>query len=313
MSNLAFIGNNKLTTRNVYGENYIIDFNETNKPIEVKGFSTREFGYFIGANLRDSQVLQLKYESDSKIYQALNIKTGEQQLLLKDKNVRLVYNRVNKKKYHVWYLKENGKTPKQLYKKEVFNNGNSKEVLQFDFNSNNPLKEVNYEVIKYQNSFNKQSNAFLYFPKNTKANSKNLPLILLSYGRYSDTYPDMNYFMNEIFFQFINKGFALAFVNTSGYANQRLGDEYGKRQLMDTHLFLEKLLKEYAIDKHRIYAAGHSHGATMVYYYLTHSKLFKAGIAINGAADWIKQAKLKAMTGLPWEMGGEARRFNGEV
>jgi dipeptidyl aminopeptidase/acylaminoacyl peptidase len=47
----------------------------------------------------------------------------------------------------------------------------------------------------------------------------------------------------------------------------------------------------------------------MVFYYLTHSSIFKGGIAINGAADWIDQAKLKSMTGLPGEMGGEANEF----
>ena len=51
-------------------------------------------------------------------------------------------------------------------------------------------------------------------------------------------------------------------------------------------------------------AVGHSHGATMVNYYLTHSNKFTGGISVNGASDWIAQAKLETMTGLPGEMGG---------
>lgn len=40
----------------------------------------------------------------------------------------------------------------------------------------------------------------------------------------------------------------------------------------------------------RVALLGHSHGATMVYHYVTHSDRFCAAIAVNGRVDWVMQA-----------------------
>ena len=128
-------------------------------------------------------------------------------------------------------------------------------------------------------------------------------MLLIPYGGYANRYPTLTYFLNDLAFSLQKEGYRLVFLNTSGYANQRLGRDYGKVQLADTELFLQQWKKE-KNESLPVYLLGHSHGATMVYYYLTHSSSFKAGIAINGASDWLEQAKLKRMTGLPGEMGG---------
>lgn len=114
----------------------------------------------------------------------------------------------------------------------------------------------------------------------------------------------MDYFLNEIVFNYLNKGYVIIFPNTRGYSSEVQKDEYGKVQLQDTHSLIDQIKREFNVDLSHLWVIGHSHGATMVYYYLTHSDLFRGGIAINGAADWIKQAALKSMTGLPNGMAG---------
>lgn len=44
------------------------------------------------------------------------------------------------------------------------------------------------------------------------------------------------------------------------------------------------------IDPERVAVLGHSHGASLAYYFATHSSSFCALIAVNGRADWERQA-----------------------
>ena len=183
---------------------------------------------------------------------------------------------------------EDGVHPKAIYDR---NN-----QLSYSFQGENPLSSVSFEVFTYTDQEGLSQNAYVY-------GSGGKGMLLIPYGGYANRYPRMTYFLNELAFSLLKEGYRLFFLNTGGYANQRLGRDYGKVQLVDTELFLQQWKKE-KNESLPVYLMGHSHGATMVYYYLTHSSVFKAGIAINGASDWVEQAKLKRMTGLPGEMGG---------
>lgn len=303
-SNISFADNNTLLARNVHGHNHIIHLNPIGKKLTTTSYSVDSIGSLIRF-VTETEVLSLKSKGDERIYSLLNSKNGKQIEILRGKNYRLVDLVKKGNKYHLMYTDENGNTPKKFIQRIISGSGNrSKDLLLYSFVKANPLKKMNYEIFNYTNGDGTQSKAFLYLPSVWNKSHKSIPVILMVYGGYSDTFPEMSYFMNTIFFKYVEQGIALAFVNTRGYANNRVGDKYGKFQLEDTDLFVEELVKAHPISKDRIFLAGHSHGATMVFYYLTHSDRYAGGIAINGAADWIEQAKLKRMTGLPGEMGG---------
>jgi dipeptidyl aminopeptidase/acylaminoacyl peptidase len=99
-------------------------------------------------------------------------------------------------------------------------------------------------------------------------------------------------------------GWAVVRPNTRGISSEEQSAGYGQVQLEDTLLLLDALAGSAIVDTSRVALFGHSHGATMVYYYLSHSDRFIGGIAFNGAADWVYQAELARMTGLPDGMGG---------
>ncbi|SMG38752.1 Dipeptidyl aminopeptidase/acylaminoacyl peptidase [Marivirga sericea] len=301
LTNLSFLANEKLLFRNVYGNNYILSLNSMN----IDEYKLDTYGYFL--KFHEKEVVTLKYEKGNKKYSLFNPKVNSYQSLLITKNGILKHvESIENNTFYTYYIDESGNEPKRLMKE---NSKTKKSEIVYDFIAQNPLKDSKYKIISYLNKDQNYSESYLYLPANYENITSELPLIILAYGGYRDRFPDFSYFMNEIFFRYLNKGFAIALVNTRGYASERRGDEYGKAQLEDTELFINTITAEFNIDKENIIVAGHSHGATMVFYYLTHSSIFKGGIAINGAADWIEQSKLKSMTGLPGEMGGEANEF----
>lgn len=154
----------------------------------------------------------------------------------------------------------------------------------------------------FENGDGKMSSAFLLLPE--KQNDKS-PLVIIPYGGYSTPVINRAYFLHGNIYSLVRRGYALCFPNTRGINSDAQQENYGKLQLEDTELLVRQLVNSQHIDSSKIFLMGHSHGATMVYYYLTHSDVFAGGIAINGAADWIKQANLKSMAGIPFGMGGE--------
>ncbi len=303
LSNIYFIDENHLFHRNVYGQNHIVNYNLQNDSLSSVGYPTDVFGYFLYP-VSDREVLTLKINNDERVYSLFNIENEEKLDVLIGKNVRVIDVNKNGDNYDLFITDENGNTPKTLKKKSISKSGQIQEELIYSFVEDNILKDVNYSIFNYTNKAGSKNEAHLYFPAKHILKNDLIPMIIMVYGGYDDTYPQMSYFMNNIFFDYLKKGYALAFLNTRGYADRRLGNHYGKTQLEDTEVFLSEVIKEFKVSKHNVILAGHSHGATMVYYYLTHSNKFAGGIAVNGAADWIEQARLKSMTGLPGEMGG---------
>ncbi|MBB6609817.1 S9 family peptidase [Pontibacter sp. Tf4] len=216
----------------------------------------------------------------------------------------LAYNNAAKRD-QLYYVTESPKQPKTLASITVGKSDIGNTTTIHNFSSENPLQAYGHLTYWYTNTDGDSTSSQVYFPKSfTSAGEKQYPLLVIPYGGYNNSYPDFGYFLNEVVFDYLNQGYIIAFPNTRGIDYERQQDNYGKLQLEDTEKFIRELGKTHPVDKSRIMALGHSHGATMVYYYLTHSSVFAGGIAINGAADWIKQAERKSMAGLPFGMGG---------
>ncbi|NDK57385.1 S9 family peptidase [Pontibacter fetidus] len=208
-------------------------------------------------------------------------------------------------KRQLYFLTESPTQPKSLLRTVVEEDRVGKIDSLYSFSSNNRLQEYKQVTYWYKNVDGDSTSSQIYFPKSfMPLSEKKYPLLVVPYGGYNNSYPDFGYFLNDVVFDYLDQGYIIAFPNTRGIDYERQTDNYGKLQLEDTEKFIHELSRAHSIDQSRITALGHSHGATMVYYYLTHSSVFAGGIAINGAADWTKQAERKSMAGLPFGMGG---------
>lgn len=284
---LSFSDSGALLTRNVMGRAYVFELPELEDFLEEVAAPEPKGVYFL--RFKGEDVLTLEQEDRNWFYRRRK-RSGEfvETLSQRESNEQWYWDAYPQG----WLSYEDGTHPKTLFKAQ-----GDKKVEVYSFSKNNPLVDTPFRIVEYTNGAQKKSQAFVY-GEGTKG------LIVLPYGGYANRYPKLDYFLNQLAFPLLDKGYALAFLNTRGYANQRLGKGYGAVQLEDTELFLDFWQTQTAQTGKPVFLLGHSHGATMVYYYLTHSDRFTGGIAINGASDWVGQAQLKRMTGLPGEMGG---------
>ncbi|GAB2982720.1 hypothetical protein GCM10027049_19340 [Mucilaginibacter puniceus] len=254
----------------------------------------------------NNAILYTFTEGGNKKTGLLDLSTGIKTLLLTNNEILLTM-QADGSNSQLLYLKESPTEPKAIWKKDLSSaNGTLIKIMA----TVNPLAKYKYLIKTYQNGGGKSSSAYIYFPSNYNKTGKPHPVLLVPYGSYTNAYPTLDYFLNEVVFNYLKKGYIVIFPNTRGISSETQKDEYGKIQLEDTHLFIDQVKQELNVDMGHLWVIGHSHGATMVFYYLTHSDLFRGGIAINGAADWIKQAALKSMTGLPGGMGGSPEQFS---
>lgn len=303
---LQFNDKKALLFRNVVKSENIIVSNllSTSKKPKVKVYSTKEYNHFLKF-LSNNHLLTLNVNNNTKSYEIYDKSSGQKQLLLDGTNVVVKSIGKDKNTYTAFISDENGKTPVQLYKIIInLTTGKMSKEAIFTTIEKNPYQNTLYSIESYTNAANGTNTAFLYLPEDYKKSKSKIPLIIMVYGCYTDKYPSAGYFMDTLILGYVNKGFAVARLNTRGFCNEKLFDEYGKIQLEDTEIFVDQITKKYLINQNKVIVAGHSHGATMVYYYLTHSNKFAAGLAFNGASDWVKQARQASMTGLPQEMGG---------
>lgn len=118
------------------------------------------------------------------------------------------------------------------------------------------------------------------------------PLIVLAYGGRMNAFPSTDYFLEFGIYPLVARGYAVVFPNTRGPASEAaVVGEYGQAQLSDTETLIDSLAGSGMIDSRRVAVLGHSHGASLAYYYATHSRDFCAAVAINGRADWEQQAR----------------------
>ena len=129
------------------------------------------------------------------------------------------------------------------------------------------------------------------------------PLVVVPYGGYTNTFPRTSYFLDRILLELLEAGFAIARPNTRGVDTEQQTSGYGVVQLEDTQRLVDTLGSQGLVNAKRVAVLGHSHGASLAYYYLTHSQTFCAVVAVNGRADWVMQAEYENDGLLPRPIG----------
>lgn len=251
----------------------------------------------------DSTLLYVKTDDKGKKIGTVNLDAGKKQLLI-DENSTYLGLATKDGKSDIFFVSESRIHPKSIWKIEISGETPSQKTEVKSFETQNPLAKYSYVTYWYKNNAGGLSSSYIYLPADFSKGNKKYSLLIVPYGGYSDTYPELSYFLYSKLFKYLDEGFIIAFPNTRGIDYERQTKDYGKLQLEDTEKFINEIIEKYRIKSKEIFVLGHSHGATMVYYYLTHSDIFAGGIAVNGAADWIKQADRKSMSGLPAGMGG---------
>jgi dienelactone hydrolase len=117
------------------------------------------------------------------------------------------------------------------------------------------------------------------------------PSVIVPYGGYRNTALTHTYFLDVLLRQLLAAGWQVIRPNTSAAAVLQQKSGYGKVQLSDTEKLIHTLAAQGVVDPRRVAVVGHSHGATLAYYYATHSKAFCAVVAVNGRTDWAMQAR----------------------
>lgn len=240
-----------------------------------------------------------------------NIKSGETTLITGSDSLFVAIGTVRKNKSDlVIFTAESGNMPLRIFAAEV-NDDTYKLSSQRPLNPLpsilDSVKLADYEIFKWQSTSNDTLDSQLFLPDITV---RKPPIIIMPYGAYRNKFPDSNYFLTQGIQALVDRGFAVVLPNTRGIASSSQSNhDYGAPQLSDTHALIEALGKAGLTDTSRVGLIGHSHGGAMVYYYITQSSSFHAAIAVNGAADWIEQAKLRRMSGLPFGMGGMPEEF----
>lgn len=292
-SNLSFSSDGRISLRNMDGSAYVATYHSDTEELNIEALTLQRGQYLLG--FEDDHYKVLSLDASGKTYSILDEAFNTINELKGNGNLQLI----SYANGEFFFTEESGVSPKSLFKYSP-TQGNKELIVSFV--AQNPLADNQYEILTYQDMAGKDRKAFLYYPDNYK--SGKFPTLLMNYGGYGDRYPDMGYFLNQLVFPLLEEGLGVMLLNTRGVNSERLGQGYGAYQLEDTKAFINQFDGKIPVDFNRLIPVGHSHGATMVYYYMTHSDLFPGGIAINGAADWIEQAKLQRMTGLPGEMGG---------
>lgn len=171
------------------------------------------------------------------------------------------------------------------------------------------------QIVRWLSNNGDTLEAQLLLPRSAK--NVRAPLVVFPYGGYRNTFPRSDYFLTRGILPLLAEGYAVIFPNTRGTAtDNRDMNRYGRIQLDDTESLLDQLGNLAPVDTRRVAVVGHSHGAALAYYYLTHSMRFCAVVAVNGRADWILQANYpgdllpSVLGGMPAELPDVYRRYS---
>ena len=133
----------------------------------------------------------------------------------------------------------------------------------------------------------------LFLPPDPPAGK--IPLIIYVYGGPAaqlvrDSWEGATGFFHQIL---LKKGFAIFTVDNRGTPNRdrkfstAIRHEFGAIELGDQLVALKQLEAQYPqLDPERVAMWGWSNGASMTLYSMTHSDVFKAGVAVAPVTDW---------------------------
>ncbi len=232
-----------------------------------------------------------------------DIESNEIHFLTTGSDVHRLHSISNSEPHYILYSKENGQSPADLWRAELVDKSNplTNPTRITNYGTNlDQLNVIQSRLIYWEAINGRKLTGQLIHPDQPGP----YPLLIIPYGSYSNNFPGADYFLYRKLMELVLSGWAVIRPNTRGISSERQVEGYGQVQLIDTEKMISHLVEENIADSSRISLLGHSHGAAMVLYYMTHSTLFSSGIAINGPLDWISQGKLPLMTGLPGAMGG---------
>jgi dipeptidyl aminopeptidase/acylaminoacyl peptidase len=172
---------------------------------------------------------------------------------------------------------------------------NSLKQITFYKNPFYALEGVKQEIIKYKRKDGTELSARLYIPVNHDGSTK-LPLIMWAYpmefkdqqtagqstnGKHDFIYP---FWGSPLYW--VAKGYAImddVSFPIIGENDTPPNDHFHEQMIANAEAAIEAARSLKWIDVNRIAIGGHSYGAFMVSYLLTHTSLFAAGIARSGA------------------------------
>lgn len=150
--------------------------------------------------------------------------------------------------------------------------------------------------------------AQLFLPPESVDAQPPYPAVVIPYGKYSNEFPSSSYFLDLGIEPLASRGYAVIRPNTRD-SRDLDNRHYGSVELDDTKRLLETLAADQVVDSSRVAVLGHSHGGALTYYYVSHSNRFCAAVPVSGAADWVYQAELRHMAGLPGGMSGSPSEY----
>lgn len=187
------------------------------------------------------------------------------------------------------------------YPNYYIRNINKKEDLkQITFNKNpfESIKDVHKEIIKYKRKDGVELSGTLYLPAgyDLKKKKEKLPLLIWAYpteyvdknsaGQSSANPNEFTFPFYGSFVYWAAKGYAVlddASFPIIGENNEQPNDTFIEQLVANAEAAIDAVDKLGYIDRKKVAVGGHSYGAFMTANLLTHSTLFKCGIARSGA------------------------------
>lgn len=158
------------------------------------------------------------------------------------------------------------------------------------------LKGVQKQILKYKRSDGVELSATLYLPANYKKEDGPLPTFLWAYPleyKTKEAAGQVNgspYSFTRIGWgspiYWVTQGYAIldnAAIPIVGEGDKEPNDTYIEQLVASAKAAVDEGVKLGVVDANRVAAGGHSYGAFMTANLLTHSNIFRAGIARSGA------------------------------
>lgn len=175
------------------------------------------------------------------------------------------------------------------------------------------LKNISKEILRYKRSDGVELTATLYLPENAKKNKEKLPLLIWAYpvehkdkNSTGQTTANPNEFIYPYwgsFIYWVMRGYAVlddASFPIVGEGTNEPNDTFIEQLTENAKAAIAAANQSGCVDTERVGIGGHSYGAFMVANLLTHTDLFKCGVARSGAYN-------RTLT--PFGFQGEQRNY----
>ncbi len=175
------------------------------------------------------------------------------------------------------------------------------------------LKNVTKEVLKYKRNDGVELTATLYLPEGAKNKKEKLPLLIWAYpvehkdknstGQTTANPNEFIYPYHSSFIYWVLRGYAVlddASFPIVGEGEAEPNDTFIQQLTENAKAAIAAANQSCCVDTSRVAIGGHSYGAFMVANLLTHTDLFKCGVARSGAYN-------RTLT--PFGFQGEQRNY----